>query len=42
MLDKVCEWLGNHNDYQRVNDNGSGVRFDMTQCVFDLRKAMGQ
>ena len=42
MLDKVCEWLGNHNDYQRVNDNWSGVRFDMTQCVFDLRKAMGQ
>lgn len=40
LLDKVCEWLGNHNNYQRVHDNGGGVRFDMTQCIFDLRKAM--
>ena len=40
LLDNVCEWLGNHNNYQRVHDNGSGVRFDMTQCIFDLRKAM--
>ena len=42
MLDKVCEWLKNHNNYQRVHDNGGAVRFDMTQCVFDLRKAIEQ
>jgi len=40
FIDKACEWLENHNDYQRVLDNGKGVRFDMTQCVIDFRKAM--
>lgn len=40
FIDKACEWLENHNDYQRVCDNGGGVRFDMTQCVIDFRKAM--
>lgn len=40
MIEKACEWLLNHNDYQRVLDNGNGVRFDMTQCVTDFRKAM--
>lgn len=40
FIKEVCEWLENHNDYQRVHDNGRGVRFDMTQCIFDLRKAM--
>lgn len=40
MIDKACEWLENHNDYQRVCDNGGGVRFDMTQCVIDFRRAM--
>ena len=40
MLDKVCEWLKNHNNYQRVHDNGGAVRFDMTQCIFDLREYM--
>ena len=44
MMEKAvelcCEWLENHNDYQRVLDNCRGVRFDMTQCVIDLRKAM--
>ncbi len=40
MLDKACEWLLNHNDYQRVLDNGCSIRFDMTQCVMDFRKAM--
>lgn len=40
MLDKACEWLENHNDYLRVHDNGRGVRFDMTLCVMDFRKAM--
>lgn len=40
FIEKVCEWLENHNDYQRVLDNGRGVRFDMTQCVSDFRKAM--
>ena len=39
-VDKACKWLLNHNDYQRVLDNGCGVRFDMTQCVMDFRKAM--
>lgn len=40
MIEKACEWLLNHNDYQRVLDNGGAVRFDMTQCVMDFRKAM--
>lgn len=40
VIDKACEWLENHNDYQRVLDNGRGVIFDMTQCVTDFRKAM--
>ena len=39
-IDKACEWLESHNDYQRVLDNGAGVRFDMTQCVIDFRKTM--
>ncbi len=39
-IEKACEWLQNHNDYQRIHDNGRGVRFDMTQCVIDFRKAM--
>lgn len=39
-IEKACEWLKNHNNYQRVLDNGGGVRFDMTQCVIDFRKAM--
>ena len=30
FIEKACEWLENHNDYQRVLDNGRGVRFDMT------------
>ena len=40
FIDKACKWLDNHNDYQRVHDNGRGVRFDMTQCIIDFRKAM--
>lgn len=40
FIEKACEWLENHNDYQRILDNGRGVRFDMTQCVIDFRKAM--
>lgn len=40
FIDKACEWMENHNDYLRVHDNGRGVRFDMTQCVSDFRKAM--
>ena len=40
FIEKVCEWLDNHSDYQRVLDNGRCVRFDMTQCVSDFRKAM--
>lgn len=40
LIEKACEWLENHNDYLRVLDNGKGVRFDMTQCVIDFRKAM--
>jgi hypothetical protein len=40
FIEKACEWLENHNDYQRVHDNGRGVRFDMTLCVIDFRKAM--
>lgn len=44
MMEKAvelcCEWLENHNDYQMVLDNCKGVRFDMTQCIIDLRKAM--
>ena len=40
FIEKACEWLENHNDYQRVLDNGRGIRFDMTQCVIDFRKAM--
>ena len=40
FIEKACEWLENHNDYQRVLDNGRGVRFDMTQCIIDFRKAM--
>lgn len=40
MIDKACEWLLSHNDYQRVLDNGKDIRFDMTQCVMDFRKAM--
>lgn len=40
FIEKACKWLENHNDYQRVLDNGRGVRFDMTQCVIDFRKAM--
>ena len=37
---KVYCWLENHNGYQRVHDNGRGVRFDMTQCIIDLKKFM--
>ena len=40
LLDNACEWLLNHNDYQRVLDNGCSIMFDMTQCVMDFRKAM--
>ena len=40
FIEKVCEWLQNHNNYLRIHDNGKGVRFDMTQCVIDFRKAM--
>ena len=40
LIEKACEWLLNHNNYQRVLDNGCSVRFDMTQCVIDFRKAM--
>ena len=40
FIEKACEWLENHNDYQRVLDNGRGIRFDMTQCSIDFRKAM--
>lgn len=40
FIDKACEWLESHNGYLRIHDNGRGVRFDMTQCVIDFRKAM--
>ena len=39
---KIYWWLENHNDYQRVLDNGAGVRFDMEQCIMDLKKFMEQ
>ena len=38
-VELCCEWLENHNDYQRVLNNGKDIRFDMIQCVIDLRKA---
>ena len=40
FINKACKWLENHNDYLRIHDNGRGVRFDMTQCIIDFRKAM--
>ena len=40
FIEKACEWLENHNDYQRVLDNGRAIRYDMTQLVIDFRKAM--
>lgn len=40
FIEKACEWLKNHNNYQRVLDNRGCVRFDMTQCVIDFRKAI--
>ena len=40
LIDKACEWLENHNNYQRVSNDGHTVRFDITQCVMDFRKAM--
>ena len=39
-VELCCEWLENHNDYQRALDNGRGIRFDIMQCIIDLRKAM--
>ena len=40
FIEKACEWLKSHSDYLRIHDNGKGVRFDMTQCVIDFRRAM--
>ena len=42
FIGKVCEWLENHNDYLRICNNGSSVRWDMTRCIYDLRKSINE
>ena len=38
-IDKVCDWLINHNDYICGSTNGI-ARFNMEQLVNDFKKAM--